>query len=240
MPQVDLRALFHDLQQEMAAALRVNTQIGHGPTKGAGTEAAWRNMLETYLPKRYSVSEGIVVDSTGRVSDAIDVVVYDRQYSPFILHKQGTRVIPAEGVYAAFEVKQEITKANLEYASKKLASVRSLLRTTVPIVHAGGTHDAVKPKPILEGILATTCGWIPPFGDSFKASLPRGNAALDVGCAAADGGFEALPNGTVVVWPDKDGLMRFFLATLRRLQAIGTVPAMDIAAYEQSFGQQDD
>lgn len=239
MDDINLRSLFHDLQRNMAAALRVNNQIGHGPTKGTGTEAEWRTLLDTYLPKRYSVSEGIVIDSTGRASDAIDVVVYDRQYSPFILRRHEIRVIPAESVYAAFEVKQEITKANLEYAGNKVASVRRLRRTTVAIPHAGGTHDPVKPKPILGGILATTSGWTPPFGDAFKASLPHGDNRLDVGCAAADGGFEVQPNGEPIVWAGQDGLMRFFLATLRRLQVLGTVPALDIAAYEAAIGKED-
>ncbi len=39
------------------------------------------------------------------------MVVFDRQYSPFIFNYQNQTIIPAEGVYAVFEAKQA---ANVE------------------------------------------------------------------------------------------------------------------------------
>ena len=41
-------------------------------------------MLDKYLPKRYQAAKAHVVDSLGNFSQQIDVVVFDRQYSPFI------------------------------------------------------------------------------------------------------------------------------------------------------------
>ena len=41
-------------------------------------------MLRKYLPRRYTATKAHVVDSLGSFSDQIDVVIFDRQYSPFI------------------------------------------------------------------------------------------------------------------------------------------------------------
>jgi hypothetical protein len=67
------------------------------------------------------------VDSQNRFSEQIDVVVFDRQYSPFIFKYANELVIPAESVYAVFEIKQSIDVNHVKYAQKKVASVRRLI-----------------------------------------------------------------------------------------------------------------
>ena len=44
-------------------------------------------------------------------------VVFDRQYSPFIFRYQGQTIVPAESVYAAFEAKQSVNAAQVQYAA---------------------------------------------------------------------------------------------------------------------------
>src|SRR5207244_1034528 len=94
-----------------------------------------------------------VVDSNGKFSDQIDVVVFDRQYSPFIFQFQGQTIIPAESVYAVFEAKQAINAVQVAYAQEKISTVRCLHRTSLPIPHAGGTYPAKQPSHILGGLL---------------------------------------------------------------------------------------
>jgi hypothetical protein len=85
------------------------------------------------------------VDSKGQFSDQIDVVIFDRQYSPFIFRFEGQVIVPAESVYAVFEAKQVINAGQAAYAQDKVQSVRRLMRTSLPIPHAGGTFP---PKPL--------------------------------------------------------------------------------------------
>lgn len=56
--------------------------FAHPTMKGDASEKVWLEMLETYLPRRYQVTKAHVVDSLDVFSDQIDVVVFDRQYSP--------------------------------------------------------------------------------------------------------------------------------------------------------------
>lgn len=81
--------------------------------------------------------KAIVIDSDGNTSDQIDVVIYDNWYTPFIFTQNGFHYIPAEGVYAVFEVKPNISKEYIKYAGNKIASVRQLKRTSTSMINSG-------------------------------------------------------------------------------------------------------
>lgn len=238
METVDLRKLFLRLQKGLATSLKTDREvIHHAPTKGAASERDWRAMLKTYLPKRYCVSEAFVIDSNGRRSDQIDLVIYDRQYSPFLFKHRGARYIPAESVYAVFEVKQQLDAETLKYAVEKAASVRALERTSVAITHAGGEHPPREPFPILSGLLCLESSWRPPFGKSLLKSIKASPAEgrLDLLCALKQGALEVRypEKGKIEVTgsaPDT-ALIFFFLRLLERLQSLGTAPAMDLRKY---------
>ena len=100
-----LAGLHDDIETRLATARKA---FGHPTTKGDASERVWLELLQTYLPSRYKSEKAHVVDSNGVFSDQIDVVIFDRQYSPFIFHYEGQIVVPAESVYALFEAKQAI------------------------------------------------------------------------------------------------------------------------------------
>ncbi len=151
-----LAGLHDDIEQRLAIARK---SFAHPGTKGDASEHVWLKLLQTYLPQRYKAETAHVVDSNGSFSEQIDVVVFDRQYSPFIFHYEGQTIIPAESVYAAFEAKQTVNADLVRYAQKKIASVRRLHRTTLPIPHAGGTYPP-KPLPhIFGGLLTFESEW---------------------------------------------------------------------------------
>ena len=76
------------------------------------------NFFRLICPKRYQAASGHVVDSVGTFSEQIDVVVFDRQCSPFIFNYEGQTIIPAESVYAVFEAKQTVNASQVKYARK--------------------------------------------------------------------------------------------------------------------------
>jgi hypothetical protein len=193
-------------------------------------------MLQDHLPWRYQAESAFVIDAAGTQSDQIDIVLYDRQYTPVLYNRAGQKIIPAEGVYAVFEVKPQHDASNVQYAAEKIASVRRLKRTSATIVHAGGEHKPRPLTPIVGGLLTTAPGWFPVFGDPFLArlqSLPA-DQRLDLGCVASAGGFEVIYDaGKVCVsfGPPDQALAFFFIRLLHRLQRLGTVPAIDYHAY---------
>ena len=140
-----LSGLHDDISRRLAT---VRETLAHPGTKGDASERVWLELLQKYLPKRYQAEKAHVVDSKGIFSEQIDVVVFDRQYSPFIFNFEESLVIPAESVYAVFEAKQTINAQLVKYASEKVASVRRLYRTSLPIPHAGGTYPPTPLRPL--------------------------------------------------------------------------------------------
>src|SRR6266849_7397229 len=118
-----LAGLHEDIQQRLAIARKA---IAHPGSKGDASELVWLDMLQKYLPKRYSAVKAHVVDSDGNFSDQIDVVIFDRQYSPFVFNFQEQLVVPSESVYAVFEANQTENVGLVTYAQEKAASVRRL------------------------------------------------------------------------------------------------------------------
>lgn len=241
MSQWSLAQLLSGLHDDIQQRLQTSRQcFAHPGTKGDASESVWLEMLDTYLPKRYQAASAHVVDSEGNFSQQIDVVVFDRQYSPFIFSYQGQTIIPAESVYAVFEAKQTLNADLVRYAQDKVASVRKLHRTSLPIPHAGGTYPAKPLIPILGGILAFESDWNPPMGQSLDAALRAGGDEnrLDLGCVAAHGTFSFNPQSNGYSY-DQGGkpATAFLFNLISRLQFSGTVPMIDVQAYGRWLSQ---
>ncbi|MBL7933131.1 MAG: hypothetical protein JNL60_14590, partial [Bacteroidia bacterium] len=160
--KINIADLFHGLQKQMVAQLNTNREfIQHPGSKGDSLENVWIEWLRKYLPNRYNVDKAIVIDSNGNLSHQLDLVIYDQQYTPFVFTQNGIHYIPAEGVYAVFEVKPDFKgsvdgETFFEYAGKKIESVRKLKRTSVTIINAGVESKARPLTKIVGGILANT------------------------------------------------------------------------------------
>jgi hypothetical protein len=241
--QLDLAEFFLCVQYEMLSQLSVDGLFEHASTSGAATERHWIDLFNRYLPQRYRTTPAFVVDSTGRRSRQIDIAIFDNLYSPLMFPHSSGLHIPAESVYAIFEVKQTITRQWIREASEKAASVRRMSRTSVPIIAGGKTRKPIPPAPILAGILGSTSIWTPRTFKQNLASaledLPTPDR-LDLGCALEHGSFEQTNKGIKVSTQD-ESLIFFMLRLLDRLRKMGTAPAADLMKYGQtlnSFNQE--
>lgn len=244
--KIDMKNLFLGLQKTMTEdlkSLRENTP--HEPTKGDGSENVWIDFFEKYLPKRYSVTKAIIIDHEGNRSDAIDIVIYDTQYTPFILNKKGVIYIPVESVYAVFEAKQDISKAQLEYAGNKVESVRILNKTSAPVVDKG----VVKPAPelfnVLGGFLCLDNTWADSISDSKPFNDCMGNLTglktINIGCVLNDKSFvltDTKNSKEINLSTTDEALIYFFLKLVAELQKLGTVRPIDINKYIDQLDSQ--
>lgn len=229
-----LRAAFATEQECLVPKLKSSRRIVHAGDRGEVNEQHFIDFLRKYLPNRYTVEKAIVMDSEGDVSHSIDVVVFDRQYTPTLLDNDKHRYIPAEAVYAVFECKPTIDKGYLEYASEKAASVRKLKRTSVDIYTASGKIAAKKHFEIVAGILAIDVDWKNGFGQGFRAvhaALPK-EGMIDCGFAAGGASFDIFAGpGIYAFGPPENALAHFAFRLLAKLQSLATVPAVDWMAY---------
>jgi hypothetical protein len=179
----------------MVAQLNTNREfITHPSSKGDALESAWIEWLRRYLPNRYSVDKAIVIDHKGNTSHQMDIVIYDNWFTPFIFTQNGFHYIPAEGVYAVFEVKPDL-KGNveelsyIEYAALKVESVRLLKRTSTKMINSGSDVPARPLTKILGGILASTNTIKRVSTIEKHISAQTGFKSLDFGCVADYGSF---------------------------------------------------
>ena len=261
---IDLKEMFAGLQIEMNTALNINRfAIRHQGSKGDATEDKWIEFFRTYLPKRYNVDKAMVIDHEGNVSQQIDIVLYDVFYTPFIFNHDGFKYIPAEGVYAVFEVKQDI-KNNIEYAGQKIESVRKLKRTSIHMICVGCPHPARPLSPILGGILSSTSSY--EQNNTIEENLKKltGMQSLDLCCCADKYSFYIEYDKSFAKFEGKEtkaicdlydsrkvkninfnkhpenSIFTFFLQLVQYLKLIGTVPAIDINAYLGTVGEKID
>ena len=101
-----LAKLFQNVQERMRCDLTTSSSLLHPVDNGDNSENTWINFFNQYLPKRYKASKATVIDSNGDASDQLDIVIFDHQYSYLVFQDHGITYIPAESVYAAFEVRK--------------------------------------------------------------------------------------------------------------------------------------
>jgi hypothetical protein len=195
--KIKIGDLFSGLQNQMVAQLNTNREfILHPGSKGDSLENVWIEWLQKYLPNRYCVDKAIIIDSTGSLSHQIDLVIYDQQYTPFVFTQNGIHYIPAEGVYAVFEVKPDL-QGNVgednffEYAGKKIESVRRLKRTSVKIINAGVEVPARPLTKIIGGILSSTNSYTHSNNNTIENHLKnlKNLQTIEMGCAVDYGSF---------------------------------------------------
>lgn len=226
-----LEGLHDDIQKRLETCRK---SFGHPGTKGDASEKVWLELFRIYLPKRYQVATAHIVDCKGAFSEQIDIVIFDRQYSPLIFHYEGQTIIPAESVYAVFEAKQTINASQVSYAQNKVASVRRLYRTSLPIPFANGTYPARPPIHICGGLLTFESDWNPPLGQPLMDALNTDNDGelLDIGCVAAHGNFHlATETGSYQIRNGGKPATAFLFSLISQLQSCATVPMIDIQAY---------
>ena len=245
--QIDMRQLFLDMQETMKSKLKtIRKNVKHEPTKGDGSETVWIKFFEKYLPKRYSVAKATIIDSTGKTSHAIDVVIYDSQYTPFIFNDDGVKYIPAESVYAVFEAKQEINKGLLEYGGRKIESVRTLYKTSANVVDKGVSKPPLQLFTILGGFLCLENGWksksiseLTPFKNCMEKL--NNNQLVNIGCVLNDKSFISETNGVgidIKYSTQDETLIFFFLKLVSELQKLGTVRPIDLNKYIDQLDSQ--
>lgn len=264
--KVDLKGLFNGLQSQMVSQMKTNREfIEHSTTKGDAFEDIWIKWLRKYLPSRYCVDKAIIIDSKGNKSQQIDLVIYDQTYTPFVFNQNDTKYIPAEGVYAVFEVKPELNKDYILYAGDKVESVRKLYRTSASIIDRGQKRDAISLTKIIGGILSYESNLKKDESIERHIKSLKGLKSLDIGCAVDYKSFyvdyikddtilkkkadttDEYNNQFLAFYMDRkfdsiefsfkyNSLVTFFLQLTRYLQqSIGTVAAIDLSEYAKAI-----
>lgn len=124
---MNIAGVFAQVANKMRADMEAaRSALSHAGLKGGAFEEAFRQFLRDYLPDNLDVSTGQLVDSCGRMTRQLDVIISDRAKTPILYQSSQTRVIPIECVYAVIEVKAHLDTPELDNTLANMDSVRAL------------------------------------------------------------------------------------------------------------------
>jgi hypothetical protein len=234
-----LRERFIDVEEAFVGELkRRQKAITHSGTLGDATEDAWIELLERYLPKRYRVAKAFAVDHLGNTTDQLDCLIFDAHFTPALFGKDNHLYVPAEAVYATFEIKPTVDARHLKAAGIKVASLRELVRTSAPLESQFGVNPAKRPFPIIGGLLGMSTSWRDGLGKAFLAQLDvlAGHKHLDLVLTAENGVCDQLDLSSAPQLLSGPGsLVRGLFRLLNALRSRASVTAVEWDKYEAIF-----
>lgn len=224
---MDIQSLFSNKQEVLESKLSI--LLDHSVTKGNHCESAWIDFFRSFLPNKYAVDKGFVFDSEGKISEQIDIIIYDALYAPLIFGTDaGEKFVTAESVYAVFDSKPKIDKGTLKYTNNKVESVRVLKRSRRGVINAGKYYPPRELTHIIGGILAVNSVTIDTIAEHVKLYNN-----IDIGCAIKSHSFLVdREKGAELSWASgEETVLAFFYMILDELYKLGTVAGIDIRSY---------
>ncbi|WP_391087839.1 DUF6602 domain-containing protein [Vibrio sp. NH-UV-68] len=105
---------------------KINANFEHQGVKGTGNENSLLSLLERFLPPRFGVETGVVIDRKGKQARQSDIIIYEKdKYSNFFSMTQ-TKFFPIECVIGVIEVKTTLDQKEFDKAMENIASISSL------------------------------------------------------------------------------------------------------------------
>lgn len=114
-------------QKMMIDFFGVDATNPHFGDKGANREERVRNFLKYYLPKKYGIGTGFIIDKEGNQSSQTDIVIYD-SHNGVVLPSESSSYFPCECVCAVVEVKSLLNRHEIESCVLALSKIRLLAR----------------------------------------------------------------------------------------------------------------
>lgn len=146
---------FKTVHEDFAARISVLSKLiqSHPGEQGRHVENVVRDLLQEFLPDRYSFGSGFVIDSQGQQSRQCDIVIYDTMLCAGLLRRTGPLLFPIEAVYGVIEIKSTLNKQEVSDAYGHIASVKRLVNRAESTFEAAITEDGqsatreIKPSP---------------------------------------------------------------------------------------------
>lgn len=131
---------YKKIEKSIVEQLYMDTN--HPSTLGGYREEIWKSLFEQIVPKKFSIERSVfILDSEGNVSDEVDLVIFDEQYTPYIFKYGIIKFIPIEAVAVVIQCKskgknndKEDLEKWLESINKLQTSDRSIARMAMKIV----------------------------------------------------------------------------------------------------------
>lgn len=249
-----LRDAMRALSAQLSASLERSGIVSHTLTKGEMREEDFREALRPYVPRRFEITSGVVVNARGAQSKQQDVILADSSQVPPLIATGGLTVQPIEAIVATLEVKSAATPASVRDGVAKALSVAELMadgpRGFAQQSGAGIGFGQTTAKPFSGIVALTSNGSRPALIEAFATAHPRNQpsnkcSALVVPeefCllwASSDGRLAPLAGADVarlaVIDAGHDSLLLFYVALIEAIRQYHA-PSLSLLDYFQAAG----
>lgn len=80
----------------------------HQLTTGTYRETVWKSLFDMIIPRKFCIEQGVfIIDSKGKISDEVDLVIFDEMYTPYIFNYGKIKFIPIEAVAVVVQCKSK-------------------------------------------------------------------------------------------------------------------------------------
>jgi len=126
--ELKFREIIENIIDEIIDAKKKSEKVyGAGNIKSSGSEVEdlVREKISLFLPERYLVKQGHIVNNLGQVSHQFDIIIFDRLNTPkFFESKDNTVFYPIESVLAVGEIKKTLRKNDVIDFKKKIKHLK--------------------------------------------------------------------------------------------------------------------
>jgi len=145
---LNLENVFRGINKKMLLDFQeISSEIEHRGAKGRVREIEIVNeFLSKYVPGNIGVGNGELISTDNQVSAEIDIVLYEKNSTPYLLKKEGFQIFPIECVYGVIEVKSLLNKVQLQDAFNKITHVKKMPKKAYepqkgPIIKTTNIYD---------------------------------------------------------------------------------------------------
>jgi hypothetical protein len=248
-----VRHYFEAVSKQMSAQVRaVSASLRHAGMKGASNEEIIRGFLRHYLPGRYALGQGKIVDFSGKESKQVDIIIFGATNAAPLYVDDINIVIPIESVYAVLEVKTTLVRRALTEAVNNILSVHSLDMPEEYALVRGGAVSKSRPRNYYPKgfVLAVDGGRSTSIASLFKQYVEfvrkqEIGFPVIICCAILNEGYFIDVPGTHG-WPSEaylqedaseDTLLMFFLSLIETLRLMEQRSALPWEMYLNPWGR---
>ena len=128
---ISLPEYWDGIEEALGARLTSSKKYLRHPAAAFSAEGRFKKLLRVYLPKRYAVEAGFVMNASGQRSQHLDIIIADTFHIPPLCSEPAFKVFAAEAVCAALEIttsprSREKGVGKFEKDLCKLSGVRAL------------------------------------------------------------------------------------------------------------------
>lgn len=205
---------FESIAKKLQADFEATQPFTHQGVKGQARERAiTKQFLGPYLPKRFSIGTGQIIDSSGKVSKQQDLVIYDGMNIPILMNYEDNQLLFAEQVVVVIEVKSVLDRNAVRDVVEKSRNVADLTKIPGGLVQlAPGFTFFSKSPPIVT------------FGIGYSSILTVNKIRDELSIHCKDLSSSRKPSALLIL-ADKQGQAGLIVnVDARNLSNISTIP----------------